>query len=219
MYPFIRPALGVAALAALVFTLQPRSVPAAPRSPEKGVPDDQAARPPPPPLSTSVRAKALARALKQSGEPPTLPKMPQELEMRLTPMASQLANGTRITKAIGVTFVGGTGDVPGGYYYLWPYDRLTEIHFRVHTEKDKLYVADCRVLEQSWYNDKPKVTDDGKVLLNGAGVSDQELPIVDGHVLFVFRGDNVGTTLKLKYEARPFAAWLSFYGCDFGQVG
>jgi hypothetical protein len=219
MYPFIRPALGVAALAALIFTLQPRSVPAAPRSPEKGPPDDQAARLPPPPLSTSTRAKALVRALKRIGEPPTLATMPQELEMRLTPMASQLANGTRITKAIGVTFVGGTGDVPGGYYIMWPFDRLTEIHLRVHTEKDKLYVADCRLVEQSWSNDKPVDIDGSKVFLNTAGVDNQELPVVDGHGLFVFRGQSVGTTLKLRYEARPFAAWLLFYGCDFGQVG
>lgn len=222
MLRITRPVPGAAVVAALLFSMISLAAAASPAPPEPAPGDADVALSlpaPPKPVAAKSVARALARAVKQLGLT-TLPKAPQKLEMRVTPMASRLDNGTRITEAAHIYFFGATNDVPDGLYRLHPEDGADAyLKFRVHTEKDKLYVADCRVVEQGWNNDKPTDIKGGKVTVAAPGLSYEDFAIQDGHVLFVFRGADGGASVQIKYARAHPAVWLAFYGCDFGAVG
>lgn len=224
----IRPALATAALAALIFTLRPFTVTAAPE-PARSLgsqwkvdpalePQDTPVPPPPKPLSPVQRKMALAGAAKFV-HAPTLETAPQTLEMRLTPMKPRLEDGTRIVRANRIDFIESSSEVPDGVFWMNHGDGyfISSIKMRVHSEKDKLYVGDCRVREVGSDGSPPLKS---RLRVQAPGLN-QDFTAVDGHIVFAFRGDAVGSTVSLYYNDMELDAYrkMAFYGCDFGKAG
>jgi hypothetical protein len=221
----VRLALGTAALAALTLTLRPLIVtaapePARPADPQwKQIPeaDPPPAPPPPKPLTGVQLTEGLAKAAKRV-RMPTIANAPQTLEMRLTPLKPRLENGTRIVHAKSIDLIEPTAEIPDGVYWLLADDAYTYqsyIKIRVNTEKDKLYVADCRLKDHN-----PNLTGKHWLRVRAPGF-DEVLEPDDGHIIFAFRGGDGGSTVDLFYNENPLNWYhkMAFYGCDFGKAG
>ena len=172
------------------------------------------AGPAPEPLNQAKRA-AIVNTLVDKSEFGEVNYLPQTLDYRLTPM-HPVDGGARITAAHGISFYAPFAGASEGIYMLEDNDEVRGagwVELYVPTEKDELYVVDCRVLETNVNRTE------GALKVIAPGISSQRMDGADGHVVFAFKAKKPKSGITLVFvKTRVEKTWLAFWGCDIGKA-
>jgi hypothetical protein len=163
----------------------------------------------PPALESAKKALKYTAAVKALG---ALIPGPQQLEMKVTPVAMRHPSGAEILSA-GPGYVRGVdnGEPDGSYHLLTRKGgglSLTSVLMKFPTEKNRHYVVDCKVNPPS-----------GPALRYSLG---KPVFVEDGHLITGFLANSNQTELSLLVfpaEGSTSDDLGDFYGCEVGKAG
>ncbi len=184
-------------------------LPAGPSSPSmSAAPYVSAEMPPPkpasPPLAPLKKVEFLNKALKVMNIA-ALAAPPPPPQMKVTPAAPLHTGGMKIGYAGPLMFVSPSSVMPDGAYSMTnPPNGKYQVTVEFPSEKDKLYLLDCRF----------QVVWGGPLTVKvKRGEATQSLSGEDGHYLYTFKSDRVNQSVQMTGDVGA-----AFYGCELTKL-